>query len=61
MVDLGKLFGGYNLDFNLTATEDIEKYLHIGRKVKLNDEQGPDDPMIGLKSYHLTKKGNAWG
>ncbi len=61
MVDLGELFTGYNLRFNVSADVDIQKYIKLSDKMMLLKEEYPDMPLQGLKNYHLSKIGNSWG
>lgn len=45
----------------MTADPDIEPYVKVGNKIKLNQQQYPDMPLSGLKGFYLGKKGNSWG
>ena len=61
IMNLDSFFGGYNLDYKVTADSTIRKYISLNDKMRKQKEEFPDVPMTGLKTYHLTKMGNTWG
>lgn len=61
IMDLDSFFGGYNLNYTVVADPTIQKYISLRSKIKKQKEEFPDEPMTGLKSYHLSRIGNSWG
>ena len=57
---LDSIFNGYNLNYNLSGQEEWKDYITLGEKMK-GKKEVPDVPMVGLKNYHIQRKGNAWG
>ena len=61
IMSLDSFFGGYNLEYTTDADPALQKYISLNSKYKLQKEEFPDVPMLGLKTSHLTKVGNNWG
>ena len=61
IMNLDSFFGGYNLEYKVTANSTIQKYISLNNKTRKLKEELPDVQMTGLKTYHLSKIGNTWG
>jgi hypothetical protein len=61
ITNLDHLFNGYNLDYKLEEYDDFKDFIQLGEKLTLQGKEIPDVPLIGLKSYHIDKRGNTWG
>jgi hypothetical protein len=61
ILNLDSLFDGYNLNFSLQGHQEWSKSITLSEKRRLLKKEMPNNPLVGLKSYHLEKIGNSWG
>jgi hypothetical protein len=60
-LNLDDMIKGFNLEYSIEDATDLP-FVQLQSKFSQNAQQNLiDDPLTGLKSYHLNHIGNGWG